>query len=353
MRACRCVTRWEPRGMWQTLPCSWPPMRRISSPGLPFRSMGARWSTSTDTAAGGTAGVDTTIRAYSTVMTRVGVISAGRAAEWGAYAGQDRRPGVARVLPRAHRRRILARRSRCRLRVNGGKRIHRLCRSREISLLQLRANGSAAQILVRPRAGIAAPDGQSGAERRRGRSQRARLQGGLRRRHRGTQGARDRRAREELRKPGKLAQQFRCQIGRTLAWPGVAIDSLTQLMARDLRSRAERFEFGHSNFAAHRSHAAVGARNDAFLGHESCGLGQGGGDFLGALDRFARDVDHPDLDVFAREQSQQLHWHPGISALDRNLVNAALGQGGKNFLVLSPLAPERRFPIEIGFYSVA
>src|SRR5205807_2178861 len=83
----------------------------------------------------------------------------------------------------------------------------------KIPVLQLRAIGGPAQVLVYARAGIAALDGQGRAECRRGGSQRARLQSRSRSRERRTQGAGERRTRQELRYAGALAQQFRSEVG--------------------------------------------------------------------------------------------------------------------------------------------
>src|SRR5262249_29638267 len=42
-----------------------------------------------------------------------------------------------------------------------------------------------------------------------------------------------------------------------------------------------------------------------------------------------------------------------MDALDRNLIDAAFGESGKNLLVLPPFAAERILPVDVGLDAVA
>ena len=61
-------------------------------------------------------------------------------------------------------------------------------------------------------------------------------------------------------------------------------------------------------------------------------------DLFRRLDLIARDVDDADQHVLALQKPDQLHRHARILRLDRNLLDAALGDRRKNLLVLPPLA---------------
>ena len=71
------------------------------------------------------------------------------------------------------------------------------------------------------------------------------------------------------------------------------------------------------------------------------------------LDLVGGNVDDADQHVLAVKQLEHAHRYARIDAFERDLVEAAARQRRKELLILPPLGPERRFPLDIGGNAVA
>src|SRR5439155_1539534 len=65
------------------------------------------------------------------------------------------------------------------------------------------------------------------------------------------------------------------------------------------------------------------------------------------------DVHRAHGPVLAFEEGEQLERHARVRALERDLVDPAPGEEGERRLVLTPLAAERRLPVDVGLDAVA
>src|SRR5207248_5792583 len=134
---------------------------------------------------------------------------------------------------------------------------------------------------------------------------------------------------------------------------GLASMNLAKPLTRQGGTAAERHELRGRDLAAHRRHAAIGAGDDAFLGHVFHYFADGRGDFFRGLDLIGRHIDHADQHVLAVEQREEARRHMRVAALDRYLVDAACRERRKDRLVLPPFAAERRLPVDVGLDAVA
>src|SRR5262245_8752721 len=124
-------------------------------------------------------------------------------------------------------------------------------------------------------------------------------------------------------------------------------------LARELRALAELIDLEDCAAPPRRRHAAVGTGYDAFLGEVFRRLANDRGHLVWALNLLARHVDGANLHVLAVEKPQQADRNAGISALDRDLPDPALGKRRENLLVLAPFAAERCLPVDVGLDAVA
>src|SRR5262249_5442638 len=99
--------------------------------------------------------------------------------------------------------------------------------------------------------------------------------------------------------------------------------------------------------------AAVGAGDDAFLREVFRRFADDRGHLVGGFHLLARHIDRANLHVLAVDKLQQADRNTGISALDRNLSDPALGKRRKNLLVLAPFVAERCLPVDVGLDAVA
>src|SRR6185503_14609330 len=88
-------------------------------------------------------------------------------------------------------------------------------------------------------------------------------------------------------------------------------------------------------------------------GHVFARLGGYLRNLLRRLHGIAGNVDGADQDILAFEQPNEAHRHSRIAALQRDLADAALGYGGEDGLVLTPLAAQGGLPIDVGLDAVA
>src|SRR6187431_1223067 len=87
-----------------------------------------------------------------------------------------------------------------------------------------------------------------------------------------------------------------------------------QLLADDLRARAERAQLPERYVPRQRRHAAVRAREELVRVDELERVTKGVGDFLRRLDRLAGHVDGPEHDFLAADELDEVHRDMGVLA---------------------------------------
>src|ERR1700674_3961812 len=118
-------------------------------------------------------------------------------------------------------------------------------------------------------------------------------------------------------------------------------------------ARRQRLQFGASELARQRHHAAIGAGLETVGRDEGERRPQGCRHLLGGFHLVGRDVDGPDQYVLSRKEAQKLKRDPRVGAFERNLTDGRLRQQREGLLVLPPLRAEGGFPVDIGFDAVA
>src|SRR6202521_3060453 len=118
-------------------------------------------------------------------------------------------------------------------------------------------------------------------------------------------------------------------------------------------ARRQRLQFGASELARQRHHAAIGAGLETVGRNEGERRAQGCRHLLGGFHLVGRDVDGPDQYVLSRKKAQKLERDSRVGAFERNLTDRRLRQQREGLLVLPPLRAEGGFPVDIGFDAVA